>query len=142
MSPMDGGIIRCGFEVMDVSAVEDVHYTITLLLNTFVMWNDSRLIINDTIMQDLAVVNRWYSLSPELTSKIWQPELLIRNLRKEIFTRADAIDKGQTVLLTTEKHQRFYIQKQAVVKISCVMDFSLFPFDRHNCPYVVGAKIN
>ncbi|TRY67380.1 hypothetical protein TCAL_15837 [Tigriopus californicus] len=53
---------------MDVSAVEDVHYTITIHLSTFVMWNDSRLIINDTVLQDLSVKNRWYGLTPELAS--------------------------------------------------------------------------
>ncbi|TRY66932.1 hypothetical protein TCAL_13978 [Tigriopus californicus] len=105
------------------------------------MWNDSRLIINDTVLQDLSVKNRWYGLTPELVSRIWQPKLQIRNLRHELPTRANAKGQGESTLLTTEPNQRFYMEKQAVVKISCAMDFSLFPFDRHSCPYVASMHL-
>ena len=75
--PPEKVMVTIGFEVTDVSEISEQDYTITLVVNTMLSWNDSRLIINDKIFHRLSVENRWFKLAPEESDFLWKPSITI-----------------------------------------------------------------
>ena len=105
-SPPGLDVIRVGFELLDISAIDEtdfsikvrpvsrkgdnvlmiiVYYFSQLVLNMYLSWSDSRLVIssNDTGGGESNWDSpAWTSLSPAEYKSIWKPRIAVENMRR------------------------------------------------------------
>lgn len=58
-SPPGGARVSVGYQINDVTEVDEELYTVTMSLNSYMMWNDTRLGVNTTFLENLSMQDRW-----------------------------------------------------------------------------------
>ncbi len=61
VAPAGKTTIRVGFEIEDISQVNDNDFAITFIMLTMMNWNDSRLQINDEAFSQLSTDDRYWN---------------------------------------------------------------------------------
>ena len=122
--------------ILEISDVDDIRQRISFLMYFRMEWHDPRLHINlnstewKTKNGDL----KKYLFIP-LATPVWYPDLEIFGLRK-FGSEKILTESGD---LRVKPGEIFYISRYADVSITCMMDFSKFPFDRQTCDFLIGS---
>ena len=125
------------FHIFDVQEVDDLHYSLTLDMYFDMRWLEPRLELNltsddwkteDSVMGFISIPLRYME-------HLWYPDL---ELYKMIHYQSQAIVRPMASL---KLNQMGVLRHNARVKVtlSCQMDFKRYPFDSHQCPFLVGS---
>ena len=68
---MDGNV-----EILNILSVNDKEFSITMSMYFSVMWQESRIITNNTVEPGF-----WYPVSLEFLNDVWIPNVFIYNLK-------------------------------------------------------------
>ena len=63
-------------EILDILSVNDKEFSITMSMYFSVMWQESRIVTNNTIEPGF-----WYPVSLEFLNDLWIPNVFIYNLK-------------------------------------------------------------
>ena len=72
-SPVD---VDINVEILDILSVNDKDFSITMSMYFSVMWQESRIVTNNTIEPGF-----WYPVSLEFLNDLWIPNVFIYNLK-------------------------------------------------------------
>ena len=77
-SPTPKGTVHVDInvEILDILSVNDKEFSITMSMYFSVMWQESRIITNNTIEPGF-----WYPVSLEFLQDVWIPNVFIYNLK-------------------------------------------------------------
>jgi len=126
------------FSVQEVSEVKDRDQTLKIPMYFTVSWEDSRLDVNQNhksweenttgplgeITEDVQTIN-----------SLWTPSLEIYGL--EEFSTNKVLGEMAGLRITKSKLIKYDIK--TTITISCQMDFTEYPFDKHICYFQVGS---
>jgi len=130
-------LIKIGFEISDVLAINDKDYSITFGLYFSVEWLEPRLNLskdlwsegNRTTEMELVPVNL------ELIKNLWLPNIFIYNLKS--FKTIDVLSKLAGLWIDSKK--RIYYSQATHITFICPMVFDSFPLDTQQCKFQVGS---
>mgnify|MGYP001195437232 FL=1 len=115
--------------IKEISNVDVEAKSISLFLELFVSWKDSRITVKN---------QKWRKINPEEANHFWHPTLQfdrILHLEKQsIFGQPK--HPFAFWMLTTENTLQY--SEEIQVTFTCPMDFSDFPFDVHFCNFTLG----
>lgn len=128
LSPKRKTKLRINIANLQVIQIES--HAITLSMDTVMYWYENRLVLNVPKFQTAFI-------RPEEEGKIWSPEIHIAN--NKMFENKEREEFGFT---------KFYKERDSVTgmkkfylytKLTCVMDFENFPFDKQVCNLEVSC---
>ena len=122
--------------ILEVAGVDDLQQAISFLMYFRVEWHDPRLQLNLNATE-------WKNSEGDLKDKLfipsltplWLPDLEIFGLRS--FDKKPILTESQNIRITPNK--LITLSTYAEISITCKMDFTLFPFDRQVCEFLVTS---
>ena len=75
-SPKGAVHVDINVEILDILSVNDKEFSMTMSMYFSVMWQESRIISNNTIETGF-----WYPVSLEFLNDVWIPNVFIYNLK-------------------------------------------------------------
>ena len=117
-------------EIMEVIDIDEADKSITLYLYTLLYWNnelyDVMGTINDTI--------KWMIIPTDFYDLIRRPRLLFENAY-QIETFPAVGDDGFSYFWFYKFLESFEYAEYLKITLGCDMDFTKFPFDKHECEF-------
>jgi len=130
-------LIKIGFEISDVLAINDKDYSITFGLYFSVEWLEPRLNLSKDLWSESNRVSE-LELVPvnlELIKNLWLPNIFIYNLKS--FKTIDVLSKLAGLWIDSKK--RIYYSQATHITFICPMVFDSFPLDTQRCKFQVGS---
>ena len=75
-TPDDSVHVDINVEILDILSVNDKEFSITMSMYFSVMWQESRIVTNNTVEPGF-----WYPVSLEFLNDVWIPNVFIYNLK-------------------------------------------------------------
>jgi hypothetical protein len=117
-------------DIMDIMAVNDKAFSVTLTMYFAVKWDEPRIETNNTVIE-----GEWTPIDLQFMNQLWVPNIFIYDLRS--FTALNVLKKLAGVWIVEGK--QIYYSQATVVTFSCPMRFDLYPLDSHVCKFRVGS---
>ena len=134
-------------EILDILSVNDKEFSITMSMYFSVMWQETRIITNNTIEPGF-----WHPVSLEFLQDVWIPNIFIYNLKA--FKNISVLKKLAGIIIRQIQYNLKHIFSQGVwiingrdvfynqfttVTYMCPMRFERYPLDEHICKFRVGS---
>jgi len=130
--------IHYTFSIREVSEVIDNEQILKIPMYFTVSWTEERLVIDQTNPVWLTSVSGPANQSTEdaeTLNLLWKPNLEIYGLQE--FKKHHILGEMAGLRISRSKVVTFDIK--VTIEISCLMDFSDYPFDDHTCNFQVGS---
>jgi len=130
-------MVKIGFEICDVLAINDNDYSITFGLYFSVEWMEPRLNLSNELWGDEVVVDEddLVPVNLELINSLWVPNIFIYNLKT--FQTISVLSK--LAGLWIDRRKRIYYSQATHITFICPMEFHSFPLDTQICKFQVGS---
>jgi len=126
------------FSIREISEVKDSDQVLKIPMYFTVAWEENRLMVDPehrSWADDSTGPMDETTEEAETLEQLWRPNLEIYGL--EEFTNHKIL--GQMAGLRITKNKWVKYDTKVTIEISCQMDFSQYPFDRHVCFFQVGS---
>jgi len=130
--------IHYAFSIREVSEVVDNDQTLQIPMYFTVSWKENRLVIDKNSPVWTTSVSGPANQSTEdaeTLKLLWKPNLEIYGLQE--FKKQNILSEMAGLRISRSKVVTFDIK--VTIEISCLMDFSDYPFDDHTCNFQVGS---
>jgi len=130
--------IHYAFSIREVSEITDRDQTLQIPMYFSVSWTDDRLMVNQRSHVWKTSVSGPANQSnedAETLNQLWKPNLEIYGLQE--FKKHNILNEMAGLRISRSKVVTFDIK--VTIEISCLMDFSDYPFDDHTCNFQVGS---
>jgi len=126
------------FSVREISEIRDSDQVLKIPMYFTVTWEENRLIIDESHRSwedDSTGPKGENTEEAETLNHLWRPNLEIYGL--EDFQKHNILGEMAGLRITKDKRIKYDIK--VTIEISCQMDFSEYPFDKHVCTFQVGS---
>jgi len=126
--------VKFSLVIQEIREVNDNDETIQIQMFLKRSWKERRILVNDTS-------SRWKRNKGVLTENLgilhylWRPYITIYRLVD--FKKHTVINDLTGIRVQKDKTVQHSVQ--ALITLSCPMNFKMFPFDRHICFFMVGS---
>jgi len=130
--------IHYAFSIREVSEVVDSDQTLQIPMYFTVSWTEDRLVVDQQSPVWSASLTGPANESTEdagTLKQLWKPNLEIYGLQE--FKKHHILNEMAGLRISRSKKVTFDIK--VTIEISCLMDFSDYPFDEHTCNFQVGS---
>lgn len=130
--------IHYAFSIREVSEVVDKDQTLQIPMYFTVSWTEDRLEVDQNSpvwMGSKTGPANESTEDAETLKQLWKPNLEIYGLQE--FKKHNILNEMAGLRISRSKRITFDIK--VTIKISCLMDFSDYPFDEHSCNFQVGS---
>jgi len=131
--------IHYAFSIREVSEVVDNDQTLQIPMYFSVSWVDDRLTVDQKSHVWKTSVSGPANQSnedAETLDQLWKPNLEIYGLQE--FKKHNILNEMAGLRISRSKRVTFDIK--VTIEISCLMDFSDYPFDDHRCNFQAGVR--
>merc|ERR1712212_981941 len=130
--------IHYTFSIREVSEVIDNEQILKIPMYFTVSWTEERLVIdqkNPVWLTSVSGPANQSTEDAETLNLLWKPNLEIYGLQE--FKKQRILGEMAGLRISRSKEVTFDIK--VTIEISCLMDFSDYPFDDHTCSFQVGS---
>ena len=123
-------LIHASTRIGTITNVNENEHSITIRLEIILEWINQHVTIKNPN-------SSWYEISLDNFSEVWNPNIYFDKVLK--VTKISTFGKTQTFdfWLKPQENKMWYIEALEIT-FACELDFSEFPFDEHNCSFVMG----
>ena len=132
-SSLENQFVQTKLKFLNIYKIDDGHATMTLILNIYLTWNDSRISITGD--RERLLRSRQFQ-----SDCIWSPTYQFKG---QISLKLDSIDKNDMSLRMTKMKDTTEIRnkEKVVLEINCpLFDFTDFPFDNQICSVILRSS--
>jgi len=126
------------FSIREISEVRDSDQVLKIPMYFTVAWEENRIIIDRdhrSWEDDSTGPKGEHTEEAETLNHLWRPNLEIYGL--EDFQKHKILGEMAGLRITKDKVVKY--DMKVTIEISCQMDFSEYPFDKHVCSFQVGS---
>jgi len=130
--------LHFSFSIREISEIRDSDQVLKIPMYFTVSWEENRLIIDQdhrSWEDDSTGPKGENTEEAETLDHLWRPNLEIYGL--EDFQKHKILGEMAGLRITKDKRIKYDIK--VTIEISCQMDFSEYPFDKHVCTFQVGS---
>ena len=132
-------------KVPQILDVDERKNRITIQLQQYMEWVETRVMVNFSAMKNLKHITSWLKFSPSIVEKIWHPNIDMhtfdlqewKSLYDPLWFQSVGINKCPMLRYCEigSNSSHFYADKRWSIVLFCKFNFSSFPFDTQHCDF-------
>lgn len=122
--------------VLGIVELDAKEQSVTLFIILRTEWNDTRIALKNADKK----ATKWHQIDQKEAQELFFPKIIVRNAKSVGYQKEFASYESPYFWFETPHH--FEFQQVMKATIYCSFDFKNFPFDGHECDFIIGLSAN